>query len=490
MARKKKGDDLIGGVVAGVLIALVILLVIAPYVMLIGWRYFAPKAKSYLQKVRNNPAFFWLSEKEKEQFLACARELSDAITRIDSANQAALAAQVRKNKDGSWDGRTRIGRQCKEIVQENTGRVAGLRGRFRELAQTPRTRWTEFHEAYLCSESLRIAFIAWLCAILPSSLIFGESFFSSIVLHFMAPFNFILQFFFDGIHPPYGADFKVLVSSFVVAALAGVIAYAQKNEALKRLAPQPPEVSVDNLTTYEFDLIRPFIDADRVEGISRAALRELLVIVLLFTTVDDNLDRLETFVLNSILASHWQDAWGDVATFRAEVFAHLEQMDGETLYSDVVGQSAAVLARELDARQLLAADALVKKVIWIDNQLADEEQELYAVFHGLLQAAGVTGGAAATAAPATPPRPAAQPLPDDSRRYNLVFDGTLVEGFALEEVKTRLAHLLKVTPDKAEALFTGKRYVLKKGTTRQQGESALSRLRSIGAQSQLVEVES
>jgi hypothetical protein len=106
--------------------------------------------------------------------------------------------------------------------------------------------------------------------------------------------------------------------------------------------------------------------------------------------------------------------------------------------------------------------------------------------------------ASESAAPETTPLPletaTAAPAPAttvnaDGPRYNLVFDGTVVDGFDLEEVKTRLAHLLKSSPEKTEALFSGKRFVLKKNTTRQQGESALSKLRAIGAHSQLVKVE-
>ena len=50
--------------------------------------------------------------------------------------------------------------------------------------------------------------------------------------------------------------------------------------------------------------------------------------------------------------------------------------------------------------------------------------------------------------------------------YAAIFDGEIVEGFTVETVKAQLEKLLKVVINKASALFSGKKIVLKKVTDR------------------------
>ena len=50
--------------------------------------------------------------------------------------------------------------------------------------------------------------------------------------------------------------------------------------------------------------------------------------------------------------------------------------------------------------------------------------------------------------------------------YSVIFDGEIVEGSTVETVKAQLEKLTKVDMNKASALFSGKKILLKKVTDR------------------------
>jgi hypothetical protein len=68
-----------------------------------------------------------------------------------------------------------------------------------------------------------------------------------------------------------------------------------------------------------------------------------------------------------------------------------------------------------------------------------------------------------------------------SETYAIVFKGEIVEGFAAETVKARLAKLLKADPKKAAALFSRKQIVLKKTTDRAEAAKYGKALKKVGA---------
>jgi hypothetical protein len=74
-------------------------------------------------------------------------------------------------------------------------------------------------------------------------------------------------------------------------------------------------------------------------------------------------------------------------------------------------------------------------------------------------------------------------------KYNVIFEGKIIDGFEIKKTKGKLAKLLKITPDKADTLFSGKNIVLKRNTSLEIGEKALNRLQKIGAQSRLDRID-
>ncbi|WKD48846.1 hypothetical protein [Microbulbifer spongiae] len=66
--------------------------------------------------------------------------------------------------------------------------------------------------------------------------------------------------------------------------------------------------------------------------------------------------------------------------------------------------------------------------------------------------------------------------------YSLIFRGDLIEGFAANEVKTRLARLFKSQAQSVEHLFSGRPLILKKGLSRAHAEQFQVTLGKLGAQ--------
>ncbi|MBZ2187790.1 hypothetical protein K8B33_01645 [Alcanivorax sp. JB21] len=72
-------------------------------------------------------------------------------------------------------------------------------------------------------------------------------------------------------------------------------------------------------------------------------------------------------------------------------------------------------------------------------------------------------------------------------RYNIVFDGSLVPGADPAAVRANLGRLFRMTPERVEALFSGKRMVLKRDADQATAMKFRAALKQAGAQCQMVE---
>ncbi|MCH8542996.1 MAG: hypothetical protein LAT61_05455 [Alcanivorax sp.] len=72
-------------------------------------------------------------------------------------------------------------------------------------------------------------------------------------------------------------------------------------------------------------------------------------------------------------------------------------------------------------------------------------------------------------------------------RYNIVFDGSLVPGADPAAVRANLGRLFRMTPERVEALFSGKRMVLKRDADQATAMKFRAALKQAGAQCQMLE---
>ncbi|MDR2549559.1 MAG: DUF898 domain-containing protein [Desulfobulbus sp.] len=77
----------------------------------------------------------------------------------------------------------------------------------------------------------------------------------------------------------------------------------------------------------------------------------------------------------------------------------------------------------------------------------------------------------------------------NEREYALVFQGQVAEGQDVEEVKTRFAAFMRCDSAKTEALFVGRRIIVKRFPTREAAEQGAARLRQLGMVMEVVAVE-
>ncbi|MFY0664130.1 MAG: DUF898 domain-containing protein [Natronospirillum sp.] len=75
-------------------------------------------------------------------------------------------------------------------------------------------------------------------------------------------------------------------------------------------------------------------------------------------------------------------------------------------------------------------------------------------------------------------------------RYDVIFEGKLVDGYELEQVKTQLTELFAIAQDKAVKLFSGHRATLKSNIDTRTAETYRQRLNAIGMHVELVVRES
>jgi hypothetical protein len=75
-------------------------------------------------------------------------------------------------------------------------------------------------------------------------------------------------------------------------------------------------------------------------------------------------------------------------------------------------------------------------------------------------------------------------------KYNLVFQGQILNGASLEEVKTRVAELFKADAKKTAVLFSGKPIVIKKNLDTDTAQKYLNAFKKAGAVLKAVQLES
>ncbi len=73
--------------------------------------------------------------------------------------------------------------------------------------------------------------------------------------------------------------------------------------------------------------------------------------------------------------------------------------------------------------------------------------------------------------------------------YTIIFKGEIQPGIPLDTVKENLSRYYKVTIEKAQSLFTGKTFVVKKGVTLDQAQALMLQFEQMGAICSLLKVE-
>jgi hypothetical protein len=68
--------------------------------------------------------------------------------------------------------------------------------------------------------------------------------------------------------------------------------------------------------------------------------------------------------------------------------------------------------------------------------------------------------------------------------YAIVFNGQIIDGFQIISVKAHLAKMLKASPEKISALFSGKPVVIKRTTNKQTAIKYSTALKKVGVRCQ------
>ena len=74
-------------------------------------------------------------------------------------------------------------------------------------------------------------------------------------------------------------------------------------------------------------------------------------------------------------------------------------------------------------------------------------------------------------------------------QYNLIFQGKIIDGASLDEVKSNVARLFKADAEKTAALFSGKTIVIKKNLNSESTKKYLAILKKAGAVIQAIKIE-
>ena len=75
---------------------------------------------------------------------------------------------------------------------------------------------------------------------------------------------------------------------------------------------------------------------------------------------------------------------------------------------------------------------------------------------------------------------------EQTQLFDLVYAGAVLVGFSEQQVKANFAKHLKLTEEKVDKLFTGKRVTLKKAISKEKAEQWQQKLLKIGAETVLV----
>jgi len=224
MARKKKG----GGIEVILYLILLVVAVITPIVLMIGFIYNWYKTKQVKQVLSGNISDFWLDSQDKDIFKQKHKQLISAINKVQKAEARGRQEGVSLNKDGSFSARSNVGKEIRLIIDQTKPIIDELSSEVEDLAGIPLQLWDEFNlyvrREYAFLYSLYVWFIAaGSCSI----------------------YVFVKQWKMDN------AWDKIAIISAVICIISYFIfrniVVAEKGA---QFSPRPPEVSIENVGAY------------------------------------------------------------------------------------------------------------------------------------------------------------------------------------------------------------------------------------------------
>lgn len=242
MARRKKDDN--GSVFLLIFFAILIVLIIAtPLVLIGGYFFYKRKLKNEYSSLNGDESDFWLSHVEQGDYIQLAHTLSHAYTAIDDAKLKGRNEGVSQNQDGQFSARSNLGKELRNIIGSNERTIENNKDNYNYLRFLPQSRWEEFSNTVIRTQSFLIGFYSWLTAGIIFIFIYSNSFLSGVETFIKLP---VLAM--DGALT--GGDWKMLLGTTAIAIASYFIKSFLSQGIPKELSPIPSEVTPDNYNKY------------------------------------------------------------------------------------------------------------------------------------------------------------------------------------------------------------------------------------------------
>ncbi len=231
-------------------VAVALVVVITPIILLLGSLFFGLKRRGYTKYVQGNLSDFWLDDDEKQEFKEVSKILDDAHNAIADAKTTGRIKNVSVNKDGSFSARSKLGKELREIIEENEMIIGRYDESHTQMVNLPQTRWKNFRNTFAASRSFISGLFIWiiLAGVAPAVLIQNDTvnYIEGIRIFFYFPVMLLKQGA-SGISANVWQMMAIVTGgSVLVAAVVAIISLF----SVKSITPYPPKVTEKNIDEY------------------------------------------------------------------------------------------------------------------------------------------------------------------------------------------------------------------------------------------------
>lgn len=235
---KKKSDDSGGLILFILFLAFAIAVYLAPIILFAGFLISAIIYNRSSSRIKGNYSDFWLDQEQKNRFKKLSEEINKAKIEIKNSNETANLNNLARNKDESISGRSKLGKELKQIIANNEIILEKIEPEYDVLKELPKRQWNKHFRSYINKNSCIVSLFAYIISSLLLILLFENGW---------DRFSSFYRSLFDN---AYEVDFGLNVIVLVITLLFYIVSVIIFMKKSKNISPKPPDVDDDNVEKY------------------------------------------------------------------------------------------------------------------------------------------------------------------------------------------------------------------------------------------------
>ncbi len=222
-------------ILLGITVTLTLLFIIYLPIFLLIYLTFLAIKKSRLTSKGQSINDYWLSTEEKLLFIDNDKLARHANFKIQRAHTLASEHNILKNRDGSYNRRSNIGKEISELLNEFEPISQTAVQTLSKLSIQPKEYWASFNRVCIKINACQTALVSWCILYISLSIYYDKT----IIDTFLQYMQFNIQ------------DKQIFIIAGLVAFIDFWLHYFLcRNDISQKNSPEPPIVTRDNYDKY------------------------------------------------------------------------------------------------------------------------------------------------------------------------------------------------------------------------------------------------